>query len=456
MSTTKVQIQFEPKEWQKEVINSLDRFNVLVIHRRAGKTFLSIHLLIRALFECKLKNPVVGLISPEKQQSIKNVWNDIKEIVAQIPGTTTNEVEHKVSFPNGGEFLLFGASNPDAIRGGYFDMVVLDEVAQMPASLWQDVVRPMLSDRQGKAVFIGTPKGRNLFYDVYKKASSGAEDWYGASFNVEQTRSLGTLSEEATLLEIESLKRDNTEDSFNQEYMCDFDAAIKGAYYAKELNRLRREGRVQRGLYDPEYPVDTGWDIGLDGTAIWYAQIFGNKINLIDFDFVVGEDIKWCFKNFIMKKDYTYSKHYVPHDSKKRSSADKKKSVLGIFIKHGLKTKTVSKPGNNMVDAEINIVKTQLIKCTFDADTCQKGLDYLSLYQQEWNDSAGIFMGKPKHDINSHPSDAFRTLIMGLKTDNNRNGISTPTQVHTQHTYDPYSLNNRGALADMSYDPFDI
>lgn len=456
MTTKKIKIKFEPKDWQKEVLRNLDRFNVLVIHRRAGKTFLAIHLLIKALFDCGRESPVVGLISPEKQQSIKNTWNLIKKIVDDIPGTKTNEVDHRVDFINGGQFLLFGATNPDAIRGGYFDMVVLDEVAQMPASLWQDVVRPMLSDRDGKALFIGTPKGRNLFYDLYKKSTSGDQDWYGNLYTVEDTLSLGSRSPESTLKEIESLKRDSTEDSYLQEYMCDFSAAIKGAYYGKEINRLRKEGRISKGLYDPEYQVVTGWDIGLDGTAIWYAQIFGNKYNIIDFDFVVGEDTKWCIKNFLLTKDYSYSKAYIPFDSSKVSATDSKRSVLSIFKGHKIKFKKVKKPGNNKRGSEIDVVKTQLIKCSFDSDTCSKGLDHLSLYQQKWNDNAGIFMGEPLHDINSHPADAFRTLIMGLKTDTSSHGGDLKTETRTVMNYNHFSIHDSGLQSDNDYDPFSI
>jgi hypothetical protein len=390
MTVQQVKINFEPRDWQKEAIQALKRFNVFVIHRRAGKTFLCIHLLVREIFECKKKFPVVGLISPEKQQSIKNTWKIIKEVVATIPGVTTNEVEHKVTFPNGGELLLFGAANPDAIRGGYFDMVVLDEVAQMPSSLWQEVVRPMLSDREGKAVFIGTPKGRNLFYDIYKHATSGAKDWYGALYNVEDT---GEISE----AELASLKQDQSEDAYNQEYMCDFEAAIKGAYYAKEINRLRKEGKIKPGLYDPDHPVHVGFDIGLDGTALWYAQVFGNKVNLINFDYVTGETVDWCIQHFLNKKDYTYGTIYVPHDAKRLKAEDRKTSLLQLFKNHGYNVYKVKKPGNNMLDQEINLVKTNIRKCSFDSDACGKGLDHLSLYQQQWNDNAGIFMGLLEH-----------------------------------------------------------
>lgn len=455
MTTKIVSIPFSPKPWQKTVLSSLERFNVLVIHRRAGKTFLATHLLVKEIFECKRKRPVVGLISPEKQQSVKNMWDDIKEIIKDIPGARPNEVEHKIEFPNGGVFYVFGAANPDAIRGGYFDMVVLDEVAQMPASLWTQVVRPMLSDRKGKAVFIGTPKGRNLFYDMYKFATSGVANWYGATFNVLDTKSLGNRSEKGTMEEVTDLKEELSEDVFNQEYMCDFDAANKGAYYAKEITRLRNEDKITKGLYDPDYPVHVGFDIGLDGTALWYAQIFGKNINLIDFDFVTGETIDWCIKHFLSPKDYTYGTIYVPHDAKKVSAADKKKSPLSLLKNHGYNVYRVKKPGNNMLDQEINLVKSSIRTCSFDSETCSNGIDHLSLYQQQWNDNAGIFMGVPKHDINSHTADAFRTLLMGLRTDKKNQGSKNVTETMTVSRYDHFSCNT-GPTVDNDYDPFNI
>lgn len=199
------------------------RFVVLVVHRRGGKTVMSVNRLINAATAATVRpNARFGYIAPLLKQAKMVAWDILKQYCEPIRAAglcTYNESELRVDFWNGSRIRLFGADNPDSIRGAYFDGVVLDEVAQMPPELWTEVVRPMLADRKGWAVFIGTPKGINLFSERYEFAVSGQDkDWAGVLLTVYDTDALDPE-------EIEATRGSVSERAFRQEFMCDFGAA---------------------------------------------------------------------------------------------------------------------------------------------------------------------------------------------------------------------------------------
>ena len=157
---------------QQEVFLSLNRFNVLLCHRRWGKTYLALIVLIVKALQCPLPRPQVGYYAPTYSQAKKVAWAYLREFLDGMPGVVFNEAELKATLPTGAVIMLGSGDNPDSSRGMYFDYVVLDEPAQMPARLWTEVLRPALSDRKGGALFIGTPMGRHgLLYDSYQNAA---------------------------------------------------------------------------------------------------------------------------------------------------------------------------------------------------------------------------------------------------------------------------------------------
>src|SRR5690606_12599387 len=114
---------------------------------------------------CALPNPRFAYIAPLYTQAKDVAWTYLKQFTFCSPGVATNESELRVDLPNGGRVRLYGAENYDRLRGVYFDGVIMDEYADMDPRVWPEVVRPALSDRKGHATFIGTPKGRNGFYE---------------------------------------------------------------------------------------------------------------------------------------------------------------------------------------------------------------------------------------------------------------------------------------------------
>src|SRR5690606_36462899 len=114
---------------------------------------------------------------PTYKQAKNIAWDYAQKYIRPIPGVEVNQAELRVDLPNGGRLRLFGADNPDSLRGIYLDAVVIDEYAQISQRLWHEIILPTLADRQGRATFIGTPKGLNQFHELYQR-HKGDPEWY--------------------------------------------------------------------------------------------------------------------------------------------------------------------------------------------------------------------------------------------------------------------------------------
>ena len=219
MRTERVSTGYDPRWYQRDIHNSLKRFSVLALHRRAGKTVLATNALIDAALRCQKPNPRFAYLAPYLRQAKQIAWDYAKEFTRPIPGAAYHEQDLQVTLPNGARVRLYGADNPDALRGLYFDGVVLDEVADMRPETWGEVIRPALSDRKGWCLFIGTPKGLNLFHDLYHHAISGKdESWYGALYTVEDTGCIDAR-------ELEMARSTMSDAQYRQEFLCDWRAA---------------------------------------------------------------------------------------------------------------------------------------------------------------------------------------------------------------------------------------
>ncbi|MDE6734828.1 MAG: hypothetical protein K2J64_05110 [Desulfovibrio sp.] len=195
----------------------------LAAHRRFGKTVLVVNHLIRQALLSGSPRGSYGYVAPFRNQAKLVAWDYLKHYTAPIPGRTVNESELSIGVPsNGGgaKIRIFGADNPDALRGLYFDGVVLDEVAQMKPEVWEEILQPALADRCGWAVFIGTPKGINLFSELYHRASAAGEgsDWCAMSWPVTATEALPAE-------EVERLRLELSDNAWRQEMLCDFAAS---------------------------------------------------------------------------------------------------------------------------------------------------------------------------------------------------------------------------------------
>ncbi len=381
------------------------RFACLVCHRRAGKTVACIHDLQDAALRSTLVRPRYAYIAPLRNQAKAVAWDYLKAAMSPLRdlGATVNEAELRVDYPNGGQVRLHGSDNPDALRGIYLDGVVLDEFADHDPRVWSEVISPALSDRGGWAVFIGTPKGRNEFYKIYKQSQTD-DDWFNLMLKASESK---ILSDD----ELEVQRKTKSEDQYAQEYECSFDAAIVGAYYGKLMQQAESDKRISGVPYEPSAQVWTAWDLGIrDATAIWFAQLVGREIRIIDYYEASGVDLGHYVRE-LGNRPYIYAGHIVPHDAQAKELGTGK-SRLEVLESLGLKHLTIA-PMHRVEDG-INAVRVFLPKCWFDATKTARGVDALKLYRADYSDKLQALRPSPVHDWTSHAADAMRYLAMTL------------------------------------------
>ena len=402
-----IEIAYKPRPLQKVLHQALEthRFAVAVCHRRFGKTVLAVNQLIKKALTCPLERPRFAYLAPTYRQGKQIAWDYIQEFSRPIPGVTFNQSELRADYPNGGQLRIYGADSPDALRGIYLDGVVLDEFGLMPPNIFSEVLRPALSDRQGWAFFIGTPNGKNQFYDVAQSAKT-EPGWFFAEYKASQT---GVIAQQ----ELDAARGMMTPDEYQQEWECSFEAAVKGAYYAAELEQARSAGRITRVPYDPILPVDTDWDLGVgDSTAIWFSQSHrSGEVRVIDYYEASGEGLPH-YAQVLKAKGYSYGSHFGPHDMQVKEFGSGRSRIeaahtLGI---------TFQIAPNISIDDGIHAVRMLLPRCYFDATKCKAGLEALQHYRRDYNTRLNEFKVVPVHDWASHGADAFRYLAVRQRT----------------------------------------
>lgn len=404
MAQAAVVIPYAPRAPFVPFHDRAQRFACLVCHRRAGKTVAAINDLQKDALTCGQPNPRVAYIAPYYSQAKAVAWDYAKFYALPIPGVKTNESELRIDYPNGARLRLFGADNYDALRGMYFDAVVLDEPADFPINAWPAVIRPALSDRNGRATFIGTPKGKNEFWETYD-LSRRDDGWYSAFLQASKSGLLGAA-------ELEEARKVMGDDLYEQEFECSFEAAILGAYYGKEMRGLTEAGRICAVPYSPSLPVVTAWDLGIgDSTAIWFAQFHASQARVIDYYETSGAGLDHYVK-LLREKPYIYGAHVLPHDVDVQELGTGK-SRLEVLRGLGLGDITIAP--KLPVDDGIQAVRAFLATAWFDEAKCGRGIESLRQYRRDFDEKGRTFRQRPLHDWTSHGADAMRYLVTGYR-----------------------------------------
>jgi len=404
--TVRVRIGYKPRRQFVGFHERKHRWACLVAHRRAGKTVACINDLIRSALTCQHENPRVAYIAPFLVQARDIAWQYAKDFTRAIPGVTYNESELRVDFPTGARLRLYGADNYDRLRGIGLDAIVLDEFADMDPRAWTEVIRACLSDRNGRATFIGTPKGRNTFWDIYDNATTDPE-WFSMALKASES---GILPES----ELHAARSMMSSDAYNQEYECSFQAAVQGAYYAREIEQAEAEGRVCNVPHDAQALVNTACDLGIgDATEVILFQQCGQEIHVIDHFEGSGVGLDWYVGEIRRRADengWQLGEHYFPHDVRVKelsSGRSRIESLQGL----GIDPVVVPQLG---VDDGINAVRRIFPRLWIDQD-CKHLLEAIRQYRTVFDEKRKVFQLRPLHDWTSHSADALRYLAVGLR-----------------------------------------
>lgn len=399
-----VEIPYTPRNQMRAYHSRKERWACLVAHRRFGKTVAVVNDLIKDALTIKRENVRCAYIAPFYSQAKAIAWDYAKFYSSAVPGIRINESELRIDYPNGARFRLFGADNYDAMRGLYFDSAGLDEPADFPPNAWPMVIRPALADRQGRATFMGTPKGKNEFWEIHDHART-SPDWFSMVLKASET---GILPQD----ELDEARRAMGDDRYEQEFECSFEAAILGAYYGKEMREATDAGRIGVVPYEPSLPVYTAWDLGIgDTTAIWFAQFHGAQKRIIDFYEASGVGLDH-YVGVLKSKPYVYGPHILPHDARVRELGSGKSR---IEVLNGLGLRDIVIADALTVDDGIQAVRSFIPSAWFDAEKCKRGIEALRQYQREWDEKAKAFKPRPLHSWASHAADALRYLVIGYR-----------------------------------------
>ncbi len=380
-----------------------ERWACLVAHRRAGKTVSCVADLIDAALRCQNPDPRFAYVAPFYVQAKDVAWGYLKRFTAPIDGVKFNEAELRVDLPNGARIRLYGADNYDRMRGVYLDGVVLDEYADMPPAAWTEVIRPALADREGWAVFIGTPKGRNEFFRIWGLAQDDPS-WFAMMLKASES---GLVKQ----TELDDAAKDMTPEQYAQEFECSFDAAILGAYYGSDIARAEREGRVGMFPLDPLLPVHTAWDLGIgDSTAIWLWQAAPDGLRVIGHIEDHGKALPH-YVGELSALGYRYGLDFVPHDAKARELGTGRTRVETL-ISLGRKPQLV--PAHTVEDG-INALRVMFPRIRFDAEATKHGLEALRQYRTDFDEKTKAFKNTPRHDWTSHSADAARYMAIAYR-----------------------------------------
>lgn len=389
------------RNWQKEFIQNAKRFNVLVLHRRAWKTVWSVLYLLTKALEQKGH---YWYIAPTYKQAKNIAFDMLRKYTVDIPNTEINVAELKITLFNGSKIQLFGADNPDSLRWLDLKWVIFDEYAQQPSNIYSEIIYPMLVVNEWFSIWIWTPKWKNSFYELYNRAKKD-DDYLCILKTVKDTDILS----EKQLMEA---KKEMTNEEFEQEFMCSWNASIRWAYYARELAKARDEWRIRNWLYDKILPVYTFWDIWVsDYTAIVFAQVVWWEIRIIDYYQDNWKNFEY-YADILKEKGYNYAQHYFPHDIQVREFTtwlSRMEVAQNLFWYD-----KVDITPNIWLKDWIDALRLIFYKVWIDAK-CELLIDILNNYSQDWDERTWMYKNKPKHDWSSHWADAMRYLAVNFQ-----------------------------------------
>lgn len=409
---------WRPRPYQEAIWGYLKnggKRGVAVWHRRAGKDDVALHTAACAAFE-RVGN--YWHLLPEASQARKAIWDAVnphtgrRRIDEAFPTelrAAARENEMMIKFKNGSTWQVVGSDNYNSLVGSPPVGLVFSEWALANPSSWA-YLRPILRENGGWVLFIYTPRGRNHGATMYEEHKDDPE-WFVQKLTANDTEVFSKESLDQELREyVREFGKVDGESRFRQEYLCDFNVAIMGAYYGADMTLAEDEGRICNVRHDKALKVDTWWDLGRrDPTTIWFVQHAGTEIRVID-----HISVSYCEPSELVKMlqerrekfGYAYGRHIAPHDAGQIRQGMANKSLQTMFYDLGI---SMEVQGKDDVQPGIVRVRQILSRCVFDREKCASGIESLRSYHKEWNDKTRSYSDTPKHDWASHDADAFRT-----------------------------------------------
>ena len=413
MPTISIPHNFSPRGYQLPFFRAMEGGKtraVLVWHRRAGKDKTVFNFLAKSMLT-RVGN--YYYFFPTYNQGRKILWDGkdktgfpfLNHIPQEIRAGDPNNTEMKLTLKNGSLLQVVGSDNIDSIVGTNPIGCVFSEYSLQDPRGW-DFVRPILRENGGWAVFVYTPRGKNHGWDLWemarKESQKDGSEWFSQLLTIEDTsRDGGTVGPEDVQ---EDRQSGMSENLIQQEYYCNFDAAVENAVFGEQLWRMRTEKRICRVPWEAKAGVETYWDIGWDdSTAIWFVQQVGREVRLIDYyeARLAGPE---HYLKVLREKPYVYDRHVMPHDADYGRMETGGKSLKSICAEMGLYVDIAPKLSK---EEQIQNARLLFPRCWIDEDKCAQGIAALAAWHFEFDTEKRILGRTPKHDWASHGADAY-------------------------------------------------
>lgn len=427
--------QLELYDW----ITPERRRALIVWHRRSGKDKTCFSIMAKEAYN---RVGSYYYVFPEYGQAKKVIWEGMDDdgfkFLHHIPPELVvrkSEKDLNLTLTNGSIIQLAGTDNYDSLMGTNPVGVVFSEYSLQRPEVW-DYFMPILIRNNGWAIFNGTPRGRNHFYDLYSKVKDDP-GWYVSHLSGAADGGTGLITDEM----IEQARASGmTEAAIQQEFFCAWDAAMTGAYYKVEMELMQSEGRLVDDLYwDRDERVHTAWDLGMsDSTAILFFQVRRDGfIDILDMIQSNGKGLDYYVRE-MERRPYLYGYHLLPHDVKVRElGASGGRSRRDTLYSLGLRDiRVVSK---HSLEDGINQARRTLARVRISQNKCSPLTEALRGYRAKY-DPRNVVYGKPVHDRHSHLADAFRMLANGYTDDKD---INSRPQIAEGVGYNPLTFNKQ-------------
>lgn len=408
------------------------RWAILVAHRRAGKTVAAVNDLIEKATYNTREAPRYGYVAPLLKQAKAIAWEYLKRAAEPFtPKISEGELWVELrALPNSPRITIYGADNPDAFRGMYFDGVVLDEFGNMTEQVWKEVLLPALIDRRGWAVFMGTPNGPNHFRDAWYQRFED-KDWFTAMWRVDQTK---IIADE----DLAEMKKIMEPEEYEQEMMCNFEASVRGAIYARQMEDALAEGRIGNYPLDHAMPVDVTMDLGFkdqttagftqrhfDGIILGesYGDSFKPILHYIESVRAVWAGSNWPSTPVRKGKPYKPGNIYLPHDAKAKT-LQTGKAIIDHFRHAGIRPKQV--PDLDKIDG-IAAARLTFPQVYINKPGNETFILAAKTYHHKYNAELKRYSDEDVHDWSSDWMDMFRYMCIvmnkrsAVKADNPTN-----------------------------------
>ena len=390
-------------------------------HRRAGKDEVLLNHTAVSAFQ---RPGNYWHCLPIYKQARKAIWTavdahtGVRRIDRAFPRETrdvTNESEMFIRFKNGSTWQCIGSDHYDKTVGSSAVGITYSEWALANPSAWGKH-QPMLAENGGWAAFITTPRGRNHAYEMFRHARE-SPGWFAELLTARDTKALTERQLTEAVREYAALYGlDVGRAQFEQEFLCSWNAAILGAFYALEMMQVRSEGRISEIDALPDQYVHRAWDLGVsDDTSIWWFQVVGTQIFILDHYAASGVGLEHYAAEIERRRQihgWRDGNDLVPHDAKVKEWGTGKSRVETM---QAMGLRPVLVPLATIADG-INAVRMMLPRCVFHPRTEDTGVGALEQYRREWDDEKKAFTASAIHDWTSHPADAFRYLAQSWRT----------------------------------------